>query len=629
MNPKRSLPVPAEASVLVPYVDAGVFEDADVQVAAAVSRVMGGVGDLVVLATALCVRGLRLGHICVGLDEVGSGVTIDVDNPSLVDLPPWPAGSAWVDAITASPAVQVIEALPDPESSEASDGNCEQQQRTTRPLVWDGSRLYLERYWRYESELANHLIDAAAPDKLSEPSQYVDITGVLDTLFGPDDTGGLGDIEGLDESDDQRRAVAVALTTRVAVMAGGPGTGKTYTVSRLVAAAHEVARGEGRSVEVALAAPTGKAATRMTDAVRGALSELSLSPEVGDLLAGVEATTIHRLLGATKGVQFRHGRDNPLPHDLVIVDEASMVDLPLMAKLVGALKPNAHLVLVGDPNQLASVEAGAVLGDVVAAGISDIVVLERRHRFQDDSAIARLADAVRVGDFNVALDTLRGAGPDELHWIDPSDHGALVELRDQLGQAAIEVVELANAGDVSGALTAAASQKVLCATRFGSLGTRGWTAGIEGYLDRSARSGRYVGKPVIITRNDYVTRVMNGDTGIIAVADDRLVLAIEGANGIRQVPLVQLDHLDAWWAMTIHKSQGSEFDHAVISLPDGDNPILTRELLYTGITRGKRKVTLVADRSALRSAIEQPIRRASGLRDRLATQARRNYAPGA
>ncbi|MBK7322587.1 MAG: exodeoxyribonuclease V subunit alpha [Candidatus Microthrix sp.] len=628
--------LPVGTAVLAPFVEAGILHEAGVHVAGVVARMVPGTSDEALLATALCVRALQLGHVCVVLNEVAFTVAIEAQGEqtspvdgaeptAAIDDLPWPDPADWADALRSSDAVTVR----DPRSGDAT-GRVDEG--VIRPLVFDGARVYLERYWRYERQVGDLLLDQpnghpiglAAPPVRSEASGAA-IDAVLDQDFGPDDP---------DRPDLQRHGARVALTRRITVLAGGPGTGKTHTVARLLAALHQLAADDKRPLQVALAAPTGKAAARMTEAVHQAVAGGHLPKAASQPLLANEAGTIHRLLGHRDGISFRHDRTNPLPHDVVVVDETSMVALPLMARLLDALRPDARVVLVGDPFQLASVEAGAVLGDVVGPATDidaaldgpltdNIVVLQRVHRFAADSAIAALAHAVRSGDADLAIEVLRDTGSDDVQWIDPADRKALGQLQDTVVSGAAEVARAASEGNAGYALERAVDLKVLCGTRFGPLGSYAWRDHLERRLPKlvqglSTGRGYYVGRPVIITRNDYISGVFNGDTGIVIRNDARTVVAMPGGpDGIRLVLPSQLAAVETWWAMTIHKSQGSEFAHAVVSLPDARSRVLTRELLYTGITRGKEKVTVVASEAALRRAIDSPVARASGLRARL------------
>jgi exodeoxyribonuclease V alpha subunit len=319
----------------------------------------------------------------------------------------------------------------------------------------------------------------------------------------------------------------------------------------------------------------------------------------------------------------------------VVVDEMSMVSLPLMARLLDAVRPDATLVLVGDPFQLASVEAGAVLGEIVgprATGPADgplgadVVLLKRVHRFAADSEIAALADAIRLGDDDRAVDLLRKHRSSELTWVEDDDQAGVIGLQEDVARGAVKVVHEAQAGndkDAEEGLRLASELKVLCATRFGPLGVFVWSARIEALMERAlpeAGIGRdwYVGRPIIVTRNDYLNKVFNGDVGLVVAGPTGPVAAFRDPNGeLRKLAISQLGDIDTWWASTIHKSQGSEFERVIVTLPRPPSPILTRELLYTAVTRAKQQVTLVAAEESLRSAIAHPVARASGLGPKL------------
>lgn len=595
-----------DTSVLEPFVAAGVLDAAAVHVAGTIARGVGGLDPDVLLGAALAARAPSFGHVCIVPGVVAESIVLDDTNAVALDSLPWPETAAWGERLASSAAVR------------APDGPVN---GVSLPLVWDGTRLYLERYWRFERRVADDLLRRA----LTEGGIAVEspeLTAVLDRLF--DQGNGPA-------PDWQRAAAALALTRRLAVIAGGPGTGKTRTIARLLAAAHHLALADGRAIEVALAAPTGKASARMTEAVHQEVAAAGETGAVATQLLATEASTIDRLLGWTPGVEFRHDATNPLPHDLVVVDETSMVSLPLMARLLAAVRPDATLVLVGDPYQLASVEAGAVLGEIVgpAAGERDrgpladrVVLLERVHRFDADSAIAALADAVRLGDADGALALLRDDAAGELTWINDDDEESIAAVQRDAAAHAVEVITAARAGDAERGLGLAADQKVLCATRRGPLGTYRFGDRIEVLASRAmptgAMQGRwYVGRPIIVTRNDFPNRLVNGDVGLVVAGADRPVVAFGGADGIRELAVSQLAEIETWWAMTIHKSQGSEFRQVVITLPPAPSPILTRELLYTAVTRAKERVTVVASEAALRAAIARPVARASGLAEKL------------
>lgn len=662
--------VPDEVAALQPFVDAGVFGPAEVHLAATVARAVGGgavgggaaggrdaggsagpggLGDHEVLALAVAARAPRSGHVGVPLGEAHRVVVDERPDPAAAGGGPGAGGgSGGSEPVGAAPPGSLD--WPDPDewaatlstSPVVADGDTGGV-RPLRPLVHDAGRLYLQRLWADEQRVAQQVRErCAAP--VDEPS---DPAPVLDATFGPVDPDG--------EVDLQRLAAQRALAQRLTVLVGGPGTGKTRTVARFLAAA--LLR-DGVDRRVALCAPTGKAAARMTEAVHRAVAELAaaepdaggpaaggpavggtVSAEVLDVLAGTEATTIHRLLGSGRGVRFRHDRRNPLPHDLVVVDETSMVALPLMARLLDALRSDARLVLVGDPDQLVSVEAGTVLADLVAADdgsgplAGHVVRLLRGHRFGAGSGIAVAAAAVRDGDADSVLELL-SSGRDDLEWVRPDDAAALEAIRSEVVGASVELVRRALDGDAAGSLEAAGAVKVLAATRHGEHGRYGWDDRIEAAVRRAvpgvAAGGEwYVGRPVMITVNDPATGVANGDTGVVLdgvgpsgaggspTGPALRRLAIEAGGEPRFVPVSRLGRVDSWWTMTIHKSQGSEFPHVVVSLPDGDSPILTRELLYTAITRAQQRVTVIGSEAAIRRAVGRPVLRASGLRERL------------
>ncbi len=431
------------------------------------------------------------------------------------------------------------------------------------PLRLLGTRLYLDRYWREERSVAADLNEMTASGRLE-------------------------------------------------VIAGGPGTGKTTRVARLVAELIE--RAADRPPLIALAAPTGKAAARLQEAVYEQVA-------AG---AGLQAATLHRLLGWRPGShsRFAHDRGNRLPHDVVIVDETSMVSLSLMARLVEAVRPDARLVLVGDPGQLASIEAGVVLADIVAAG-HGVVVLEQVHRFGE--GIARLADAVRRGDGEGAVAAL-GDAPDEITWVATDVHeteAGLELVRDRAVAAGLDVADAARRGAALEALGALGRFRLLCAHRRGPYGVSDWTSRAVGWLSRElpeldVEQRDYVGRPLLVTENDYELGLYNGDTGVIVDGPGgRPAAAFERGGEVLRFSPLRLGAVETVYAMTVHKSQGSQFDTAAVLLPPASSRILTRELLYTAVTRARRDLILVGTEDAVRHAVARPVARASGLAERL------------
>jgi exodeoxyribonuclease V alpha subunit len=365
---------------------------------------------------------------------------------------------------------------------------------------------------------------------------------------------------------------------------------------------------------IALAAPTGKAAARLEEVVH---SEAGLD---------LRASTLHRLLGwrPRSHSRFAHDRYNRLPHDVVIVDETSMVSLSLMARLVEAVRPDARLVMVGDPGQLTSIEAGVVLADIVAAG-HGVEMLEHVHRY--GGGIARLADAVRGGDGDAVVAAL-GAAPGEITWlaVDVEEDGseaALAVVRERAVAAGREMFAAAREGRAREALRALGQFRLLCAHRRGPHGVSDWSSRVVAWLsaelpDLDVDRRDYLGRPLLVTENDYELGLYNGDTGVIVQdAGGRAVATFERGGELLQLSPLQLGAIETVYAMTIHKSQGSQFETVAVLLPPADSRILTRELLYTAVTRARRDLILVGTEEAVRGAVARPVARASGLAERL------------
>jgi exodeoxyribonuclease V alpha subunit len=580
--------------------DAGVLAPADVHVARRLVELAGDGDEWVALAAALAVRGPRLGHVYVDISTIHRSATVDAEEPVDLASLPWPDAEAWLERLSASGLVAVGE-----------DGAV-----ADRPLRLIGTSLYLDRYWREERRLAADL--RALRDR--------GVANVRDDLLAH----GLARLFGDEPDSRQRLAAETAVRRRFAVVAGGPGTGKTTTVARIVALLLEQARAAGSAEPlVALAAPTGKAAARLIESVHEEAAGLDVSDDVRERLLGLDASTLHRLLGWRPGThsRFRHDRGNRLPHDVVIVDETSMVSLSLMARLVEAVRAEARLVLVGDPGQLTSIEAGAVLGDIVGPageGAPGIVVLDRVHRY--GGAIARVAEAIRRGDADAVIEALGG-----VTWI-PVDaaeaEDALAPVHDAAVTSARAVMEAASAGAGAEAIEALGAFRILCAHRRGDHGVTAWTSRIEAWLATEfpgfgAEGDWYVGRPLLVTENDYGLRLYNGDTGVvIASGAGHVSAAFERGGEVVEFSPTRLAAVDTVYAMTIHKSQGSQFDTAAVLLPDPTSPILTRELLYTAVTRARRELILVGTQESIRAAVSRPVARASGLRWRLSDASR-------
>jgi exodeoxyribonuclease V alpha subunit len=423
------------------------------------------------------------------------------------------------------------------------------------------------------------------------------------------------------EEVDIAQRLITANGSTVTVVLGGPGTGKTRWVAERLGAMTS-----GNVPSLALCAPTGKASRHLKAVLDKRLRESGASDDVLDALHHAPSTTAHKLLGyhPARTPKFRYGRHEPLPYNLVIVDEASMMSLSMMNRLLSALRPDAQLWLVGDPDQLASVEAGSVLADIAQGAKRSGSVLNSRYtelsqqyRFHPDSPIARLAAAVRDGDLATAKVILNTPDPDFV-WIDPQkEPDKLAALQSEVVNHAQLVLVAAENGRIEDALTAKTKLQVLSSTRDGHLGVYDWNQMVEAGLGPVTAQRWYAGRPVLITRNDSSTGLANGDVGVICNLEGQLRACFGDPQDPTTIALARLPDADTVHALTIHKSQGSEYEHVVVVLPQSQFRIVTRELLYTGITRPQKKLTLVATLESVEAAIMTPIRRATGLADRL------------
>jgi exodeoxyribonuclease V alpha subunit len=557
------------SGLLQTFNEAGVLDISDVRVADRICFLGKESDESVALAVALLVRGLRSGSVCIELETIAS----DID----VDDVPWPVSADWLAAVQASALLgQVLH-------------------------LYDERLLYLDRYWREEKQVCDDLLalqvfkstgDAPASERLF-PAGF----------------------------EEQREAAEIALTQAVTVLTGGPGTGKTTTVARLLALLAEQAELSGaHRPRIALAAPTGKAAARLQEAVQ--LEVAGLDEADRERLGQLQAMTLHRLLGSRPDTssRFRHDRGNRLPHDVIVVDETSMVSLTMMARLLEAVRPDSRLILVGDADQLASVEAGAVLADLVD-GISTrtdmrVATLKTSHRFGE--SIGRLAEAIRVGDADRALELLNASG-EHIEFIEADD--AFDALRSVLLPHAIRLREAAQYGADDVALATLDEHRLLCAHREGPFGVRNWNRQVEQWLSETTGqppwSEWYPGQPLLVTANDHGLHIYNGDTGVVVARSDGLRAVIAGASGALDFATSRLSDVDTMHAMTIHKSQGSQADEVSVLMPGEDSRLLTRELFYTAVTRAKKKVRVVGLETSVRAAIERRAVRATGLANRL------------
>lgn len=629
---------------LTDYQDVGVLAVDDVVLAAHLARLGGETAPVVLLAVALCVRALRAGSVCLDLAaEPASWFPEDPDQAQKAARLPWPETTSWREALLASPLVRAANAPAAAQTDAQRSAPTDPSDNVQRPLLLFGNLLYLQRYWVDERLVGAELAGRSVPvQAISGPR----LRAALDRQFAPSAASVPT------EPDRQRLAVACAASRRLTIVAGGPGTGKTTVVGKLLAVLHDLDPG----LECALAAPTGKAAARLAEAVSESRVDADRAGE-----QPVEASTVHRLLGwrPDSQVRFAHDRWNPLPHDVIVVDETSMVSLPLMARLLEAVRPDARVVLVGDPDQLASIEAGAVLADVVRAAegagavpqpdgaeqvgttlaaacpieaatdaaavrraaATGVVELNRNYRFFGE--IQQLAAAIHAGD-EAQVMAILSASTGQVQWLPAADASEAEQqahaggVRAHVAADARQLRHAAARGDAARALGVVADHRVLCAHREGQFGVGKWSslvAGWAGLPDPVTAAGTWpIGQPLLITANDPALGLFNGDTGVVVNGPDGVrQAAFPRAGTIALFPPVRLAEVTPLHAMTIHKAQGSQFDTVTVVLPGPESRLLTRELLYTAVTRARSRVRIIGSPAAVAAAVSRRVQRASGL----------------
>ena len=610
-------------SSLAAILESELFHPLDRHFAGLMQQFARGDRPELVLAAALVSRRLAEGHSCLYLGEFAGKTFPELPAGKFPPLTCPPRG-VWKKSLRESSVV----GRPDAD----------------KPLILDDAgRLYLHRYWKYEQSVAKEILK-----RIRQSSFVLDDKTVADSLkrLFPVTSA---------KTNWQQVAAFAALRQRFTVITGGPGTGKTWTVARLLALILEQPGGE--KLQVKLAAPTGKAAARLQEALSHSLAGLACSEVVKARLQAKDlTTTIHRLLGTIpQSTKFRHDASNPLPVDVLVVDEASMVSLALMAKLLAALKPDARLVLVGDQDQLPPVDAGNVLGDVCHAaalnsfsenfrndyqrcsgdrldemnlsttgGLVDTVIqLHTNYRSGAMVALNDLSVAVNAGDADMSMKLLRQSTA-ALTWssLPPA----------QLLKAALRDAVVSHYGDVlksatpAAALAALGKFRILCAVREGPYGTEAINRLVGEILADAGliapnrlKFGSYAGQPLMVTANNYALKLFNGDTGVVWPGGGvgSLVHFPDETGAIRFVARERLPEHETAFALTIHKSQGSEFDHVLLVLPERASPVLTRQLFYTGLTRARQSVCILAPETSLRAAISTLLQRSSGLTDAL------------
>ncbi len=647
-------------TLVTPFVEQGILSPSVVQVVDLLGRRAGELRPPVLLAAALAVRAPRNGHVYAALPDIGvdtadERLPIPAAEPNAPPLPWPPDRDAWRIAVAQSPLVQ-----PDARTAEP------------RPFVFSGHRLYPQRTWKAEETLARLLTDRA--HTRTQPSAPHLLQSGLAALFEPPAPG--------QPLDRQLLAAALACLRGLTVISGGPGTGKTWTVRNILTLlfAQHLASGETHPFRVAVGAPTGKAAARVQTALtadlatfierrgRHALPDGTDPIQLHRFFATLEARTVHRLLRVDPRMpgRFQHGPANPLPVDLVLIDETSMLDLTLMTRLVGAVPSTARLVLLGDHHQLASVDAGCVLADLCRAarfdaprlgpearldlgrhagltpssdfgpapstGLHDCgIELLTSRRFTRDSGVGAVARAILAGDGPGSRKLLvendhpdtgwRHLAPDSM--ATPDFARLIVDGYAPMLRRLLDGADHDTASFHRHLLREFDRFRLLCAHRRGRRGVEGLVTLTERLLGRhlhgfKPRGPTYIGRPVLITRNDYSVNRYNGDVGLIVERDGYPVAVFPDATtGVAYLSPARLPPHETVFAMTIHKSQGSEFDHTVVVLPSQTGPILTRELIYTGVTRAKDRLTVAGTAEVWDHGVQREVARASGLADRL------------
>ena len=659
------------------WVERGWLRALDKAFVAFLSELDPAADSRVLLAAALTSHQLGHGHVCLDLFETLKEPDFALSLPPEGDAQGGPMllpsqllvaldGEAWCQALLGSALV--------------ARGDDQSESAARRPLVLSDRRLYLRRYWTYERR-----IDTALRQRLAQQEAApADLAQRLNGLFGPANPAPDALI------DWQKLACALATRGAFSIITGGPGTGKTTTVVRLLALLQAPAVQSGQPLRIRLAAPTGKAAARLTESISQQVQSLDVSEDVRQKIPS-EVTTVHRLLGSRPGTRhFRHHSGNPLPLDVLVVDEASMIDLEMMANLLDALPPHARMVLLGDKDQLASVEAGAVLGDLCrdaeagfyspqtqawleaisgenlnASGLQQgdalqhplaqqVVMLRHSRRFGQGSGIGQLSRLVNQQQVEAARSllaagshrdlfalALKGEQDHSLERLLLDGHGQGHEgpqgYRHYLGVMAGQRPPLDAALEdecwsrwARAVLEAFDAFQLLCAVRKGPWGVEGLNRRITSALFGAGLiegdQHWYEGRPVLMTRNDYGLGLMNGDIGIAlrlperdGVEASKQVLRVafprnDGSGGVRFVLPSRLNDVETVYAMTVHKSQGSEFAHTALILPEALNPVLTKELVYTGITRAKHWFSLIEPRQGVfEEALRRKVKRLSGL----------------
>ncbi|MCW9708208.1 exodeoxyribonuclease V subunit alpha [Fodinibius salsisoli] len=600
-----------------------IIEEIDLELCRFLAEQHPDVSDDVLKAACLVSHLYRQGDVCLQLDEY--------------------AGHPLFDGFEAAPdlALDIVAPALDEWLSILQKSSFIGSEGSFKPLILDDqNRLYLHKLWYHEKELAESLLQ-----RCESSTEHIDIPALkegLSRLFPEAES---------DEINWQKVAAALAVQQNLMVISGGPGTGKTSTVVRILALLIEQGTLREELPSIALTAPTGKAAARLQESIRTAQENLPV-PESIQTAIPDEAVTLHQLLGARRHTaRFKHNKENPLPYDVVIVDEVSMVDQRLMSRLMEALLKGTKLILLGDKDQLASVEAGSVLGDIcmeasnrfstasaqwlgnVGVSLPDdkveadpkmltdhVTLLTKSYRFDESSGIARLSESVNAGDVDSSLQHVVSQNFSDISLIDDEGIEAFQKILKEKTERYFQQLQHCNSPQE--AFDRLAGFRILAAHRKGPWGIRYINQYVEKVLQQKGRIPKYAhwypGKPIIINVNDYALGLFNGDTGICYPnAEGELRVYFQQNGSIRAIAPGRLPDHNRAYALTVHKSQGSEFDHILFVLPAETSGIVSRELIYTAVTRARTQVSIWASRKVLKEGISKNLRRASGLADRL------------
>ncbi len=563
--------------------------------------------EKVLLAASACVYAQSNGHVCL-------------------DFQKWEEEFLFNEPGT---DIQITEALKNDWISALKNSDLVSSGKELQPLVLEDDRLYLQRFWKYEEELAEWMKEkSSVVHDISEKKKKV-----LRSLLVP-----LGD---LFETNWQHLAVMLSFLKDLVIISGGPGTGKTYTVLNIIAA-HKMAHA-GKPFRIALAAPTGKAARRLMDSIEEGRENLPKEYQ-SEMDIPDSALTVHKLLGANfRGSQFKFNEQNKLPYDMVVIDEASMLDITMWVRLIRSIGSTTKLVVLGDKDQLASVEAGSILGDIcggentfspaISTYVADIngmklsttnakpmindcvVFLTKSYRFGEESGIGTFAQAVNASDAQQALSILKDPKSGDINWVQPTAKN----LKTVVSKYAVDHFEDYVRVEEEERLEASNRKKILCVLRKSDYGVEILNQRIEHQIRQNLNlltaQEWYEGRIVMATRNDAVLKVRNGEIGIYKEGDPGSI-RFEGEQAIK-ISSNRLKEYEPAFSITIHKSQGSEFEEVAILLPSQINTILSKEILYTAVTRARRSTLIIASEEIIKKTIERSVSRNSGVRNKI------------